>query len=125
MRIVLVAAVAASLALVAAPLHAKNKDEAPELVRCQDSLGSPRALINALEAKSGCFTIDNPNDTAPARFLVTAIAGSAEEVDQGMELAEGAATEALVRSRARRVPCCAACRAAARITMRPWLRSIP
>lgn len=101
-------------ALFAAPLQAK--DATPELVHCSESLGSmalvegdqagwtewglgsPRALINALATESGCFTVDNPNDTTPARFLVTAIAGSAEEVDKGMELAKGAATEALVRS---------------------------
>lgn len=110
------AAFAASLVMVAGPLAAKDKDETPELVRCDESigsialvegdqagwtdwgLGSPRALINALATESGCFTIDNPNDNAPARFLVTAIAGTAEEVDKGMELAKGAATEALVRS---------------------------
>jgi len=110
------AAFAAGLTLVAMPLAAKEKAAAPELVKCEESigsialvegdqagwtewgLGSPRALINALATESGCFTIDNPNDTAPARFLVTAIAGSAEEVDKGMELAKGAATEALVRS---------------------------
>jgi len=97
---------------------ASAKDKAPpvELVRCTESigsvalvegdqagwnewgLGSPRALLVALASESGCFTIDNPNDTAPARFLVTLIAGSQEEVDKGMELAKGAATEALVRS---------------------------
>jgi hypothetical protein len=107
---------AAMLAMVAAPLQAKEQKGAPELVRCEASigsialvegdqagwtdwgLGSPRALLNSLVTQSGCFTIDNPNDNAPARFLVTAIAGSAEEVDKGMELAKGAATEALVRS---------------------------
>ncbi|HSJ79085.1 MAG TPA: SH3 domain-containing protein [Erythrobacter sp.] len=106
----------AAAAVIAAPLQAKDDKGTPELVRCSQSigsialvegdqagwtewgLGSPRALINALAAESGCFTIDNPNDSAPARFLVTAIAGSAEEVDQGMEVAKGAATEALVRS---------------------------
>ena len=110
------AAFAAGLTIVAMPLAAKEKAAAPELVKCEESigsialvegdqagwtewgLGSPRALINALATESGCFTIDNPNDTAPARFLVTAIAGSAEEVDKGMELAKGAAAEALVRS---------------------------
>jgi hypothetical protein len=104
------------VALAGAPLAAKEKAAPPELVRCEESigsialvegdqagwsewgLGSPRALLNALVTESGCFTIDNPNDTAPARFLVTVIAGSAEEVDKGMELAKGAATEALVRS---------------------------
>lgn len=109
-------ALGAVVALAATPLAAKDKDAPPELVRCEESigsialvegdqagwsewgLGSPRALLNALATESGCFTIDNPNDNAPARFLVTAIAGSAEEVDQGMELAKGAAMEGLVRS---------------------------
>lgn len=111
-----IAAVAAGLALVGAPLQAKEKPATAELVRCEASigsialvdgdqagwtewgLGSPRALLNAMVTESGCFTIDNPNDTVPARFLVTAIAGSAEEVDKGMEMAKGAATEALIRS---------------------------
>ena len=110
------AAFAASFMIAAAPVYAADKDDTPELVRCQESigsialvegdqagwndwgLGSPRALINALATESGCFTIDNPNDAAPARFLVTAIAGTAEEVDKGMELAKGAAMEGLVRS---------------------------
>lgn len=113
-KIARVAALAVGLGLASGPLFAK--DTPPELVRCAEpigsialvegdqagwtewGLGSPRALINALAAESGCFTIDNPNDNAPARFLVTAIAGSAEEVDQGMELAKGAAMEGLVRS---------------------------
>lgn len=108
--------ITAGLALMAAPLAAKEAKNAPELARCETSIGSialvegdqagwtdwgltsPRALINALATQSGCFTIDNPNDALPARFLVTAIAGSQEEVDKGMELAKGAATEALVRS---------------------------
>lgn len=34
------AALAAGLALVAAPLEAKDKDDVPELVRCQESIGS-------------------------------------------------------------------------------------
>ena len=110
------AVLAIAIATLALPVQAKDKDAVPELVRCQESigtialvegdqagwtewgLGSPRALINALATESGCFTVDNPNDTMPARFLLTAIAGSAEEVDKGMELAKGAATEALVRS---------------------------
>lgn len=60
-------------------------------------LGSPRALLNAIATENGCFTIDNPNDAVPARFLVTAIAGSADEAGQGMEMAKGAAIEALIR----------------------------
>lgn len=112
----LIAAVAGLPIVLAAPAAAKDKAAAPELVRCPEpigsialvegdqagwtqwGLGSPRALLSTLASTSGCFTIDNPNDAAPARFLVTAIAGSAEEVDKGMEMAKGAATEALVRS---------------------------
>jgi hypothetical protein len=96
--------------------QAKSKESAPQLVTCEESigsialvdgdqarwakwgLGSPRALINALARESGCFTIDDPNDAVPARFLVTAIAGSEEEVDREMEIAKGAAMEGLVRS---------------------------
>jgi len=117
MRFARAAAALAVISMVAAPANAaKDDDDTPQLVRCEESigsialvegdqagwsewgLGSPRALINTLVAESGCFTIDSPNDDAPARFLVTAIAGSAEEVDQGMELAKGAATQALVQS---------------------------
>jgi hypothetical protein len=109
-----------SAALVLAPQAAmaqgKGKDIGPQLVSCEESigvvalvdgdqagwakwgLGSPRALINALITESGCFTIDNPNDDTPARFLITAIAGSEEEVDQGMELAKSAMMEGLWRS---------------------------
>jgi hypothetical protein len=109
------ALLAGCTALVAPAAQAKDDDE-PQLVRCEESigsialvdgdqagwrewdLGSPRALLNALAVESGCFTVDNPGDDEPARFLVTAIAGTSEEVDQGMELAKGAATEALLRS---------------------------
>ncbi len=105
----------AIIALAAAPAAAKEA-AVPELVRCEApigsialvegdqagwstwGLGSPRSLIAALAQESGCFTIDNPADATPAKFLVTLIAGSQEEVDKGMELAKGAATEALVRS---------------------------
>ena len=90
---------AAMLAMVAAPLQAKEQKGAPELVRCEASIGtialvegdqagwtewglsSPRALLNTLATESGCFTIDNPNDTVPARFLVTAIAGHEQLLD--------------------------------------------
>ncbi len=110
-------------AVLAASPHAagaqgknKSKNAAPELVNCEQSigsialvdgdqagwakwgLGSPRALIHELVRESGCFTIDDPNDAMPARFLVTAIAGSQEEVDQGMEIAKSAAIEGLWRS---------------------------
>lgn len=107
-------AAASAAALIATPAAAK--DEPPQLVKCTESLGtvalvdgdtagwnqyglgSPRALINALAIESGCFTPYNAAGGTPARFLVTAIAGSQEEVDRGIEMGKAAATEALVRS---------------------------
>lgn len=98
-----------------APASAAKK-EAPELTKCETSLGtialvdgdtagwtewglgSPRELINALAIELGCFTPANTANGDPARFLVTAIAGSQEEVDKGMEMAKAGATEALIRS---------------------------
>ena len=110
-----IAALAAGTAmLIAAPASAK--DDAVELVTCQESLGtialvdspdagwaqwnlgSPRALIAQLAAQSGCFTMHQAGSSEPARYLVTAIAGSQEEVDQGVDVAKGVATEALLRS---------------------------
>lgn len=96
--------------------NAMAKSKAPELVKCEESLGtialvegsqagwsewklgSPRALLNTLAIESGCFTPHNAADEKPARFLVTAIAGSQEDVDQGIELAKTGASEALLRS---------------------------
>lgn len=95
---------------------AMAKDPPPELVKCDESmgtvalvdgdqagwnewgLGSPRQLINALAVESGCFTPHNVASGTPARFLVTAIAGSQEEVDKGVEYAKAGASEALLRS---------------------------
>jgi hypothetical protein len=61
-------------------------------------LSSPRDLIAAMAAQSGCFTLQANGSGAPADFLVNAIAGDKEEVDQGMNLAKTAVTEGLVRS---------------------------
>ncbi|NBC88419.1 MAG: SH3 domain-containing protein [Alphaproteobacteria bacterium] len=115
-KIIVTTACAAVLAGFSSQAAARDDDDEPQLARCDQSmgtialidgdqagwqewdLGSPRVLLNALALESGCFAIDDPNDSVPARFLVTAIAGSKEEVDEGMELAKGAATEALVRS---------------------------
>lgn len=109
-----IAAVAA-LSCAAAPLAAADKPAPPTLAKCDASLGtialvdgdlagwtqyglgSPRELINALAAESGCFT-PHTELAKPARFLVTAVAGSAEEVDRSVEIGKTAATEALVRS---------------------------
>ncbi|MFC3099742.1 SH3 domain-containing protein [Altererythrobacter lauratis] len=108
-------ACATALALACGTSPAFANDNAVQLVRCEQSLGtvafvdganagwsqwnlgSPRALLMRLATESGCFT-PHSGGNEPARFLMTAIAGTQEEVDQGVELARGAATEALVRS---------------------------
>jgi hypothetical protein len=61
-------------------------------------LSSPRDLIAAMAAESGCFTIQNPGSGAPADYLMNIIAGDKEEVDKGTELAKTAITEGLIRS---------------------------
>jgi len=106
--------IAALILVMAPPAVAKN--EPPELVTCDSSIGtialiegsnagwtewnlnSPRPLLNQLALQSGCFTPRSPASQEPADFLVTAIAGTQEEIDQSMEVAKGAATEALLRS---------------------------
>lgn len=100
--------------LMAAPVLAK--DAAPTLAKCpailgtvalvdgdtqgwtKFGLGSPRPLVAAMAQESGCFTLHNPASGTPANFLMNVIAGSKEEVDQGVDVAKTAATEALVRS---------------------------
>lgn len=114
-KVVAAVAIAALSLPVAAPISAASKDAAPTLVKCEASLGtialvdgdlagwtqyglgSPRELINALAAQSSCFT-PHTNMNAPARFLITAVAGNQEEVDKSVELGKTVATEALVRS---------------------------
>lgn len=107
---------AAALAmLMAAPALAKDAP-APALAKCpailgtvalvdgdtqgwtKFGLGSPRPLVAAMAQESGCFTLHNPASGTPANFLMNVIAGSKEEVDQGVDVAKTAATEALVRS---------------------------
>lgn len=61
-------------------------------------LSSPRDLIAAMAVQSGCFTLQANNSGKPADFLVSAIAGDKEEVDQSMNLAKTALTEGIVRS---------------------------
>lgn len=64
----------------------------------QYGLGSPRELINALAAESGCFTPYIAGSGQSANFLLNVVAGSQEEVDQTIERAKGAAVEGLIRS---------------------------
>ena len=110
---ILAAAALATTALATAPARAGDD---VELVSCEQSLGtialvdspgagwsqwdlgSPRMLITQLATQSGCFTPHAGQAGEPARFLVTAIAGTKEEVDQGINVATGVATEALIRS---------------------------
>jgi hypothetical protein len=114
-RKLLTGAAVAALAFPAAPAVSADKAAAPTLVKCEQSLGtialvdgdlagwtqyglgSPRELINALASQSGCFT-PHSDPGAPARFLITAVAGNQEEVDKSVELGKSVATEALVRS---------------------------
>lgn len=64
----------------------------------QFKLSSPRAMLGMLIEQSGCFTLHNPAGGQRADFLMSATAGSKEEIDQSMSLAKGALTEGLVRS---------------------------
>lgn len=61
-------------------------------------LGSPRELVNSLASESGCFTPHSRASGTPADFLMNVVAGDSEEVDQSIEMAKSAATQALVRS---------------------------
>lgn len=108
--------VATSLAPLPALAADKPKDELPQVAKCEESLGSiavtdgdaqgwiqfglgsPRALIAALVSESGCFTMHDPASGQPANFLMSAIAGSKEEVDQTVGAVKTAAAEGLVRS---------------------------
>lgn len=102
--------------LATAPaLEAKGKAEV-EVMKCDASYGtiaitdgdtqgwtkfglsSPRGMLGAIVQESGCFTLHTGADGQPANYLLSAIAGSQEEVDQTMNVAKGALTEGLVRS---------------------------
>ncbi len=109
-------AVLLGVAVALAPAPALADDDDVELVRCEQSLGSialvdspsagwsqwdlgsPRMLVSRLATESGCFTPHTGADGSAANFLVTAIAGSQEEVDEGINMATGVAKEALWRS---------------------------
>ncbi|KKC26173.1 SH3 domain-containing protein [Sphingomonas sp. SRS2] len=113
MKYALLAATAAAL-LSTQPAFAA--DEAIALSKCDKPIGSiavvdgdtqgwtkyglssPRDLIAAMAMQSGCFTLQAGGSGAPADFLLNAIAGDKEEVDQGTNLAKTALTEGLVRS---------------------------
>lgn len=94
----------------------KPAEELPQVTKCDHSygslavtdgdaqgwtqfgLGSPRGLIAGIVAESGCFTMHDPATGQAANFLMSAVAGSKEEVDQTVGAVKAAATEGLVRS---------------------------
>ena len=101
--------------LAAAPAAAKDAPP-PSVTRCEQPLGtiaitdgdqqgwtqmnlsSPRPMLATMIAQSGCFTLHDPASGRAADFLLSAVAGSKEEIDRSMNLAKGALTEGLVRS---------------------------
>lgn len=110
------AVLAAGVAFCWAASPAAAKDAEPALAKCEASLGtiaivdgdtqgwtkyglgSPRDLIAAMAAQSGCFTLHSAASGKPADFLMNAIAGDKEEVDQGMNIAKTALIEGAMRS---------------------------
>ena len=108
-------AIVATVALVMSS-SAVAKDAPIELAKCTSNLGtiavvegdtqgwlkynlgSPRELLAVMALESGCFTPHSAGSGAPATYLMNVIAGDAEEVDKGMEMAKSAAFEGLVRS---------------------------
>ena len=61
-------------------------------------LSSPRGMLGAIVQESGCFTLHTGADGKPANYLLSAIAGSQEEVDQTMNTATGLLKGGLVQS---------------------------
>ncbi|ATW04363.1 hypothetical protein CHN51_13055 [Sphingorhabdus sp. YGSMI21] len=106
----------AIISIVASTAPAAAKDNSVEVVKCDAShgtiaitdgdtqgwnkfgLSSPRGMLGAIVQESGCFTLHTGADGQPTDYLLSAIAGSQEEVDQTMNVAKTALTEGLVRS---------------------------
>ncbi|MEY2927209.1 MAG: hypothetical protein RL367_1686 [Pseudomonadota bacterium] len=61
-------------------------------------LGSPRELLASIVGESGCFTMYDSASGVPATFLMSAVAGSKEEVDRTVGAVKSAAVEGLARS---------------------------
>ena len=114
----LVSAILSATAMVsmsASPLQAASKDEAA-VMKCDASYGtiaitdgdtqgwsefglsSPRGMLGAIVQESGCFTLHSGVNGQPANFLLSAIAGSQEEVDQTINTATGLMKSGLVHS---------------------------
>tara|TARA_R110001599_G_scaffold336132_1_gene553637 strand:+ start:2947 stop:3840 length:894 start_codon:yes stop_codon:yes gene_type:complete len=102
--------------IAVAPAQAAKSDKDVEVVKCDASYGtvaitdgdtqgwskfglsSPRAMLGAIVQESGCFTLHSGGAGQPTDYLMSAVAGSQEEVDQTMNVAKSALTEGLVRS---------------------------
>lgn len=102
--------------LAASPAYAGKKQAEVEVMKCQASYGSiaitegdtqgwsklglssPRGMLGAIVQQSGCFTLHTGADGKPADYLLSAVAGSQEEIDQTMNAAKGALTTGLVHS---------------------------
>lgn len=108
--------IAAMAAVAFSPAQAAKKNAEVEVMQCDTSYGtiaitdgdaqgwtefglsSPRGMLGVIVEQSGCFELHNGTGNAPANYLLSAIAGSQEEVDQTMSIAKGALTEGIVRS---------------------------
>ena len=102
--------------IAVAPAQAAKSDKDVEVVKCDASYGtvaitdgdtqgwskfglsSPRAMLGAIVQESGCFTLHSGGAGQSTDYLMSAVAGSQEEVDQTMNVAKSALTEGLVRS---------------------------
>lgn len=111
----LVSAAILSFALAASPAAAKDAEPPVTIAKCASSygsiavvdgetqgwtrygLGSPRDLIAALAAESGCFSAFDPASGQPATYLLNVIAGDKEEVDRTTSLVSGAGKQAANR----------------------------
>ena len=109
-------AVTAALLAPASPSWAAPAEAAATLAKCasphgsvaitdgdtqgwtQFDLSSPRPLIAAMIQQSGCFTLHDPASGKPADFLISAVAGSKEEIDKTMDVAKSALAQGIVRS---------------------------
>jgi hypothetical protein len=105
-----------SVAISNAQAADKPKDALPTISKCSTSfgsialadgdtqgwtdlgLGSPRELLAVIVAESGCFTVHSAATGLPATFLMSAVAGASETVDQNIGAAKTAAVQGLARS---------------------------
>ncbi|PHR20538.1 MAG: hypothetical protein COA41_05085 [Sphingopyxis sp.] len=111
----LLSAAALITVAVPAPSQAASKEDAT-VMKCDASYGtiaitdgdtqgwskfglsSPRGMLGAIVQESGCFTLHTGADGQPANYLLSAIAGSQEEIDQTMNTATGLLKGGLVQS---------------------------